>query len=127
MGDSRGLPSALSLRATSPRGIYIVNIQTATILAVLDSHSDTVQCLCSLPDGGILSAGGKMDATVRVWDALVGVQEDDDAGDDVKKITEAKILKQPGYVFDLQVLPDSNGSGVYAIAAARYNVINIVI
>merc|ERR1712194_246003 len=30
--DSRGLPSALSLRATSPRGIYIVNIQTATIL-----------------------------------------------------------------------------------------------
>ena len=49
------------------------------------------------------------------------------SGEEVKVLIDAQILKQPGYVFDLKVLPDSNGSNVYGIAAARYNVIKIVI
>ena len=105
----------------------IVDTKEATIKAVLDAHSDTVQCICSLPDGGILTAGGKMDATVRVWDSVGATINYTDAGNEVKVFKEAKILKQPGYVFDLKVLPDSNGSGIFAIAAARYNVIKIVI
>ena len=68
-----------------------------------------------------------MDATVRVWDSVAATINDTDAGDEIKVFKDAKILKQPGYVFDLKVLPDSNGSGIFAIAAARYNVIKIVI
>lgn len=127
------LSSAISLPVTSPRGIYIVDAnatEAATIKVVLDAHSDTVQCICPLPHGaGILSAGGKMDATVRVWDALAvsDAIEDCNAGNEVRIVKEAKIMKQPGYVFDLKVLPDSNGSNVYAIAVARYNVLKIII
>ena len=55
--DSRILPPATSLHVTSPCGIYIVDTKEATIKAVPDAHSDTVQCICSLPDGGILTAG----------------------------------------------------------------------
>jgi hypothetical protein len=47
--------------------------------------------------------------------------------DDIESFSESKKLKKPGYVFDLKVLPDKNGSAVYAIAAARYNTINIII
>ena len=127
--DSRVLPSALSLPVTSPRGVYILDTKESSIKAILDAHRDTVTCMCSLPDGGLLSAGGKMDATVRVWDSVAASNGDinDGAGEEVKIFQEARIMKQPGYVFDLQVLPDSNGSGVYAISAARYNVIKIVI
>ena len=67
-----------------------------------------------------------MDATVKVWDGLSLLNESDNDGETLV-LTEAKTLKEPGYVFDLKILPDSKGSGVYAIAAARYNVIKIVI
>jgi len=128
-------PLATSFRVPSPRGVYIVDTMESTVKAVLDNvHNDTVRGMCSLPDGGLLTAGGKMDATVRVWDsfdfdnASPLVKEDlDGATDEMQVVTNSKILDQPGYVFDLKVLPDSNGSGVYAVAAARYNVIKIVI
>ena len=71
-----------------------------------------------------------MDAKVRVWDqqAVSNAMLDSDTSDGrVRVLTEAKVMSQPGYVFDLKVLPDSNGSDIYAIAAARYNVIKIVI
>ncbi|KAL7545713.1 hypothetical protein ACHAWF_009065 [Thalassiosira exigua] len=122
------MPSAVSLTVARPRGIHIIDLRRATIKAVLDAHSDTVRCMLALPggSGGLLSAGCKMDATVRIWDASA-YADDVDAGDEMKVVTGAKVLKQPGYVFGLKVLPDSNGSNVYAIAAARYNVIKIVI
>ncbi|KAL3786513.1 hypothetical protein ACHAW5_002053 [Stephanodiscus triporus] len=47
--------------------------------------------------------------------------------DEVKVVSVAKVMNQPGYVFDLKVLPDANGSNVFAIAAARYNLIKIMI
>lgn len=97
----------------------------------MDAHSDTVRSMCPLPDGSIMSAGGKMDATVRVWDDPLAsttnknsVSNDDE---EAKIVTEARVMKEPGYVFDLKVLPDSRGSNAYAIAAARYNVVKIVI
>ena len=38
------------------------------------------------------------------------------------------MLKEPGYVFDLKVLPDCEpGSQIYAVAGARYNIVKIVI
>ena len=49
-------------------------------------------------------------------------------------LTEAKTLKEPGYVFDLKVLPnhsknkaDDSEDLLYAVAAARYNVVKIII
>ena len=123
--------SATPLLATKPFGVYLIDTKdtTPTVKVVLDAHSYTVKCLCRLPNGDILSAGGRMDATVRVWSSsyISNALKDSTDGEVVKVLTEAPILKEPGYVLDLAVLPDSNGSDVYAIAAARYNVIKIVI
>lgn len=127
--SSRILPSATPLNATSPFGIYIIDEQ-GTMKVLLDAHTDIVKCICPLPDGGMLTAGGKMDATTRLWDSLVisnAIQSSNSSDDKLNVVSDAKVMKQPGYVFDLKVLPDSNGSSAYAVAAARYNVIKIII
>ena len=91
---------------------------------MLDAHSDTVQCICPLPDGGLLSGGGRMDAMLKFvcvgsTGCVSNAMLDSDTSDgEVKVLTKAKVMIQPGYVFDLKVLPDSNGSDIYAIAAA---------
>lgn len=126
--ESRILASATSLSLPRPRGVCVVDMKEATIKAVLDAHTDTVRCMCPLPGGELLTAGGRLDATVRVWDLSAGaLKEDQEEGDDVKVLTDAKVMKEPGYVFDLKVLPDMKGSAAYAVASARYNVIKIVI
>lgn len=122
------ISSASPLHITNPSGVYIVDLEKATVVASLDGHSDNVQCICPLPDGGILTAGGRMDATVRLWksDTIVAALQADD--EEIHILTESTQLKDPGYVFDLKVLPDSQpDSDVYAVAGARYNVIKIVI
>ena len=125
------ISSASPLHVTNPRGVCIIDVDRATVRAVLDAHTDIVQCICPLPDGGILTAGGKMDATVRVWEASIistALQSGGEEEEDTPVLSEANRLKEPGYVFDLKVLPDSEpDSNVYAIAGARYNVIKIVI
>jgi len=130
-GEDTGIqPSATPLQTTRPRGIYILDTKQATVKAILDAHKDKVQCICPLPNGGVISAGGRMDATCRFWNSVdisSAIQATDESNEEeVKVLTDAPI-QEPGYVFDLQVLPDSNGSDVYGIAAARYNVIKIVI
>lgn len=68
-----------------------------------------------------------MDAKVCLWESNVIADAIQD-GDETKTLKEAKKMKEPGYVFDLKVLPDSDPtSKVFAIAGARYNVIKIVI
>jgi len=133
---SRLLSSAKPLQVTNPRAVFIVDLDRALIRAVLDAHSDVVQCMCSLPTGGLLSGGGKMDATVRVWEASVispafllqGEKEGGRVEEEGPVLTDARKLEEPGYVFDLKVLPDSEpGSKIYAVAGARYNVVKIVI
>ena len=133
-GEDTGIqPSATPLQPTRPRGMYILDTTQTTVKAVLDAHKDTVQCICPLPNGGIITAGGRMDATCRLWksqdisNAIQATVDESNEEEEVKVLTGAPVLKEPAYVFDLQVLPDSNGSNVYGIAAARYNVIKIVI
>merc|ERR1712232_994734 len=110
------ISSASPLYITNPSGVYIVDLEKAKVVASLDGHSDNVQCICPLPDGGILTAGGRMDATVRLWayaetlsTTTKNHQDNDNSNsEDATIITESKELKEPGYVFDLKVLPDSN-------------------
>jgi len=120
--------SAVRLQMPTSRGIYIVDTSGAIVRAVLDGHRDRVTCIRPLPDGRLLTAGGKFDATVQLWNSetLTKVTKRDE-DDEIKILTEPKQMKKPGYVFDLKVLPDNNGSAVFAIAAARYNTINILI
>eukprot|EP00985_Skeletonema_marinoi_P009649 scaffold4492_cov138-Skeletonema_marinoi.AAC.4 len=120
--------SAVRLQMPTSRGVYIVDTSGATVRAVLDGHRDRVTCIRPLPDGRLLTAGGKFDATVQLWNSetLTKVTKRDE-DDEIKILSESKQMKKPGYVFDLIVLPDSNGSAVFAIAAARYNTINILI
>ena len=124
--------SATLLNVTNPRAVFIVDLGKAAVRTVLDAHSDVVRCICPLPNGGILTGGGKMDATVRVWDAMAIsaalIQGEHANEEDVPVLTEADKLKEPGYVFDLKVLPDADPSStLYAVAGARYNVVKIVI
>eukprot|EP00573_Skeletonema_grethae_P004054 CAMPEP_0201704188 /NCGR_PEP_ID=MMETSP0578-20130828/42067_1 /ASSEMBLY_ACC=CAM_ASM_000663 /TAXON_ID=267565 /ORGANISM="Skeletonema grethea, Strain CCMP 1804" /LENGTH=612 /DNA_ID=CAMNT_0048192167 /DNA_START=27 /DNA_END=1866 /DNA_ORIENTATION=- len=113
--------SAVKLQMPVARGVYIVDTKNASMRAVLDGHRDRVTCICPLPDGRLLTAGGKFDATVQLWysETLTKVTNSRDENDDEIMISsESKQMKKPGYVFDLKVLPDNNGSAVYAIAAA---------
>jgi WD40 repeat protein len=122
-------PSAIAHDVISPFGIYIMD-NRGTLKTALVVHNDIVRCICPLPDGSLLSAGGKLDATVRLWDSLIisdAVTACESREEDMRVVSDATIMKEPGYVFDLKVLSDSNGSSVYAIAAARYNVIKIII
>jgi WD40 repeat protein len=127
--------SASPLLVKNPQAVFFIDMNNTVVKAIFDAHRDVVKSICPLPDGGLLTAGGKMDATVRLWEpksvkmALEMKKSADDENDDVPIFEECRILKEPGYVFDLKVLPDSNlnSSYVYAIAGARYNVIKIVI
>ena len=121
--------SAVRFPIPTARGVYIVNLETATITTVLDGHRDKVTCICPLPDGSLLTAGGKFDATVQLWQSeiLAEATKKQDEHDKLKIVTDSKQMKNPGYVFDLKVLSDKNGSGVFAIAAIRYNRITVLI
>ena len=48
--------------------MVILDLLDASVLAVLSGHVDVVTALCGTPDGRLLTAGGKLDATVKVWD-----------------------------------------------------------
>lgn len=131
-GGVRVITSAKPLQVTIPRAVFIVDLTNDSIRAVLNAHSDVVNCICPIPTGGLLTGGGKMDATIRVWESSA-IQEDKQASSNeedvpVPVLTEAKKLKELGYVFDLKVLPDSEpDSNLFAIAGARYNTVKIVI
>ena len=130
------ISSATPLHVSNPRAVFIVDLDLSSVRIVLDAHSDVVNCICPLPNGGILTGGGKMDATVRVWDAAAlspalrdkVVHEEDVVDQPVPVLSEADKLDEPGYVFDLKVLPDSEpASCLYAIAGARYNVVKVIL
>ena len=124
-GPDQVVQSASQFDLSISRGVCVVDLDTQSATHVLDGHNDTVMCMCSLPDGSLLTGGGKLDATVKLW-SRDQLERDDDVAE-TKLLTEARKLDKPGYVFDMRVLPDSRGSGAYAIACARYNVVKIII
>eukprot|EP00931_Biecheleriopsis_adriatica_P108502 TRINITY_DN82831_c0_g1_i1.p1 TRINITY_DN82831_c0_g1~~TRINITY_DN82831_c0_g1_i1.p1 ORF type:complete len:614 (-),score=116.72 TRINITY_DN82831_c0_g1_i1:5-1846(-) len=119
--------SAITLGMPLARAVVLVDISRSALLAVLNAHSDTVQCMCALPGGGLATGGGKHDASVRVWDPSLWQQAANAAEAATTAVSQDAIkLKEPGYVFALEVLPDTKpGSQLFALAAARYNVVKI--
>jgi hypothetical protein len=79
--------------------------------------------MCQLPNGDLLTGGGKLDATLQLWSRsqVEGV-------DGVVHSQSRKKLTEVGYVFSLAVLLDTKkDSNYYAVAAGRYNTIKIII
>lgn len=115
------------------QAVHIIDTERCTCNVVLNAHTDAALAMCILPDGGLATCGGKMDAKTKVWDkAQLHTDLDDttsEGSDQTRILIESTTtLDEVGYVFALSVLPDTKpGSKHYALAAARYNVIKICI
>jgi WD40 repeat protein len=112
-----------------PRSVTILDvsrIETPRIIVVLGGHEkDAVICMCQLPNGDLVTGGGKHDATLQLWSRK---QIEGDEKEEQSILESRKTLTDVGYVFALTVLPDGKvGSNYYAIAAARYNTVKLVI
>ena len=126
------LTGATSIPIQAPRAVHILDFSQCiasmdaipTLQSTLTGHAkDAVICMCQLPNGDLLTGGGKLDATLQLWS---GTQVA--GGATALEPTARKILSDVGYVFSLTVLPDAkDGSSYYAVAAARYNSVKIVI
>jgi len=122
-GDSEGMTP---LNVPQAIGVFLIDIVIGTVLAVLAGHIDSVICMCPLPNGGLVTGGGKKDATVQLWMPSLW-QVPSDNGPPLLRDASSK-LKDPGYCLALTVLPDADtGSLIYAVAAARYNAIKVVL
>jgi WD40 repeat protein len=106
-----------------------------TIHAILNGHQDAVRCMCELPNGDLLTGGGKMDATLQLWTSAslknpattMSAQEQEETQVLVQSKAE-KTLGDVGYVFSLAVLPDAKpDSNHFAVAAARYNIVKLIL
>ena len=131
------LADSVAIDVPITQAVYIIDIEKCACNLIIDGHSDAVQAMCLLPDGGLATCGGKMDAKSKVWDkSLLGDTSKGDGNNNVGMsetsihvLTESSAtLDEVGYVFALTVLPDTKpGSKHYALAAARYNVVKICI
>ena len=129
----------------TPGCVVLLDMKTRTPTSILAAHTDSVRVLCALPDG-LLTCGGKKDATVRLWadDCLhdVNGNEIDDIESHINSLQlsdrvyeppvkvvpadNSRVLQEPGYIFDACVLLDQKpGSNLYALASARYNIVKI--
>ena len=163
--SNSAIPLASGDKASIPftRAVYVIDMKLAhvptvpdengkiTIVKALNGHvKDSVQCILPLPNGDLLTAGGKHDATLQLWKANQMQQpqgsrppEDENSdtaiiedGEDSIKI-ETKCFKrfeELGYVFALTCLPDmlsesnnNNKSQYMAVAAARYNQVKVLL
>jgi len=113
-----------------------------TVLFSLDGHKDVVHCLLPLPNGDLLTAGGKLDATTQIWSRSQLREAGEGKESVLTTAAVANLCKDAGYIFAAKVLQDFKGKGSstgssssdsqvdqspFAIAVARYNVVKIVI
>jgi WD40 repeat protein len=137
--------SVVHLKLPHPRAVSIIDLDNKIVQIVLNAHKDSVRSICLTPSGDILTAGGKFDATVKVWDCITWttamkshvnnsdiyleqqVVVKDVNPENAPVLTDAETLKEPGYVFDLKILPSELDTALYVVACARYNVIKIVV
>jgi len=123
-----GTATVLQIPRTASGGVVLVDVLRRAALHMLDAHADVVRCMCAMPDGGLATAGGKHDGTVRVWGRAqcLGVQDEGSGSTSVVLTEPEQMLQEPGYVFALAILSDTKpGSQCFALACARYNVVRI--
>lgn len=118
-------------------GVVLVDLISSSVLSLLAGHKDVVRCMCSTPDGRLATAGGKMDASVVVWDRAQWEDNQEDVASEQGAAGEsgqsrgalynpAQRLQDPGFVNALIVVPDKKpGSSLFALAGARYNAVRI--
>ena len=84
------------------------------LVFTLDGHKDVVRCILPLPNGNIVTCGGKFDATTKVWSRLL-LQEATVANNTqtgrpptivLTKATIPNLCKDAGYIFAAVVLED---------------------
>lgn len=130
---NRHLSGASILRVASSRAVFLIDVIAHNVLVAIDAHQDAVRCMCATPDGGLLTGGGKHDAKVYLWQrteiaqAASSTQDVAECGSmRTPVLSNGLCLKEPGYVFSMAILPDSKpGSKLFALAAARYNVVKL--
>mmetsp|Transcript_2843 Transcript_2843/g.4534 ORF Transcript_2843/g.4534 Transcript_2843/m.4534 type:complete len:194 (+) Transcript_2843:1-582(+) len=120
-----------------PQAVQVLKVeeslQSPMLFATLDGHKDFVQCLIPLPNGCLLTAGGKNDATMKIWELgkIASVSTDDNLHSAPVMSNPSSTIDKDGYIFAGAVLKDfksSNGEGSrpFALAVARYNVVKIL-
>jgi len=107
-----------------PGSVVLVDVSTRTVLAVLAAHTDIITCMCAIPGGGLVTGGGKRDATVKIWHPSQWNGEKEGAAMVLHEAAQSPL--EPGYVFALTTLPDTKpGSTLFALAGAWYNRVKI--
>jgi len=143
--STRELVGAQNILVPTLRAVFLMDVVNGSILSYLTAHTDAVQVMCSLPDGGLVTAGGKNDATLRVWTSSA-ISSKLNADNDIATNEEEQIHQQEqqrpneltaessilfdklGYVMGLVVISDSKpGSKLFALAAVRYNVVKLCV
>ena len=133
MGDAN---NTNHISVPSGRAVHILDPtkEIPSLVATLDGHKDAVQTICELPNGDLLTGGGKLDAKLQLWshsqfDHNVKNSNGDESTKPPLATSPAKTLpSEIGYVLCLQLLTDlKEDSPHFAVAAARYNVVKILL
>jgi WD40 repeat protein len=127
--------ASIAITTPASRGIQILNVNEVPVPSLamtLDAHQDAASCLLPLPNGDLISAGGKHDATMKVWSNAQLSMKPTSARTVLSEPATTNLCKDSGYVFALTVLndlktPESPGRAHFAIAAARYNVVKLIV
>jgi len=130
--------TSIATSSTIPsRAVHILDFSTTerpTLVTSLTGHADkdAVICMKQLPNGDLLTGGGKLDATLQLWTnaQLLGQSDDGQTNTTTTAVVPKphKSLSEVGYVFAIEVLPDAKqDSSYYAVAVARYNTVKIIL
>eukprot|EP00978_Attheya_sp_CCMP212_P006449 scaffold14749_cov39-Attheya_sp.AAC.3 len=63
------LSGSTPINTPTPQAVFVMDIERRAINVVINAHIDKVICMTALPNGGLVTGGGKMDATVKVWES----------------------------------------------------------
>jgi WD40 repeat protein len=139
MTTGRTTTSATRLSVPLSQAVYVLDVGSSDgssdgnfhISRILTGHTkDAVHCMQALPNGDLLTGGGKFDATLQLWSSAQLFTNDgvDERNEPLQSSQASQQLSSVGYVFAMATLPDKqNGSSRFAIAAARYNTVKIIL
>jgi len=145
------LPGAMPIpNEIAQAAVHILDFSSLGTIApriqasLMGHNKDAVICMCELPNGDLMTGGGKLDATLQLWSKCqfeIGKSVCNEGGEGKTEVDgisappqanvvlkAEKTLTEVGYVFSIQVLPDRKlGSNYFAVAVARYNTVKIMI